>query len=180
MNDAELEHFRSALLMVARTLLARQRLADIEASDLVQESMLDAHRDRDNFTGTSEAEQFAWLRQILQHNFLDAYRRAKTGKRDVSRKALEADLSGSFAGLDALLAASQTSPSEGADRNEQLTRLAEAMEQLPDQQREVIILKHLIGLTLKEVSERLAMTLPTVAGHLYRGRQRLVELMTKE
>ena len=177
MKDAEFEQFRNTLLMLARSLLARQRRADIEASDLVQESMLEAHRDRHKCTANTDAEKFAWLRQILQNNFLDAYNKAHAGKRDVARKALEADLSGSFAGLDALLVASQTSPSEGANRNEQLTQLADALEQLPEQQRTVIMLKDLNGLTLKEVSDELDMTIPVVAGHLYRGRQRLMELM---
>jgi RNA polymerase sigma-70 factor (ECF subfamily) len=78
------------------------------------------------------------------------------------------------------LAAQQTSPSERAVRNEDLTRLAEALEQLPPDQREVVTLKHLVGLTLAQISEQLGRSSEAVAGLLFRGRLRLRELMAQE
>jgi RNA polymerase sigma-70 factor (ECF subfamily) len=171
------EHYRSALLLLARAQLARQRFLDVEASDLVQQTLLEAHRDRERFAGRSDEERFAWLRKILHHNFLDVCEKAQAKKRDLDRRALEADLTQSFVGLDELLAASQTSPSEGAMRNEQLTRLAAALEKLPDQQRQAVVLKDLGGRSLQEVGEALGCTTPAAAGLLYRGRQRLKELL---
>src|SRR5207249_3542509 len=107
----------------------------------------EAHRDRPRFDGRSDEELFAWLRKMLHHNFLDACARARAAKRDAAREQLEADLTRSFAGLDELLIATQTSPGECAMRSEQLTRLAEALEQLPEQQREAVLLRHVTGLT---------------------------------
>jgi RNA polymerase sigma-70 factor (ECF subfamily) len=180
MPDNGLERYRSALLLLARAQLARHQQLGLEASDLVQQTFAEACRDVKQFRGGTDAERFAWLRKILHHTFLDEYDHKRAGKRDLGRQALEADLTGSFAGLDELLAAEQTSPSERAVRNEDLTRLAEALEQLPPDQREVVTLKHLVGLTLAQISERLGCSCAAVAGLLYRGRIRLEELLAQE
>ncbi|HEY7155701.1 MAG TPA: sigma-70 family RNA polymerase sigma factor [Gemmataceae bacterium] len=180
MPDNGLERYRSALLLLAHAQLARHQQLGLEASDLVQQTFVEAYRDLKQFHGSTAAERFAWLRKILHHTFLDEYDRRRAGKRDLARQALEADLTGSFAGLDELLAAQQTSPSERAVRNEDLTRLAEALEQLPPDQREVITLKHLVGLTLAQISERLGRSSEAVAGLLFRGRIRLRELLAQE
>src|SRR5436853_361698 len=124
MSDGGPERYRSALLLLARAQLARQKLADVDASDLVQQTLLEAHRDRERLNGGTDEEMFAWLRKMLYHNFLDACARGRAAKRDAARKQLEADLTRSFAGLDELLVATQTSPGECTMRSEQLTRLA--------------------------------------------------------
>ena len=180
MPDNDLEQYRSALMLLARAQLARHQQLGLEASDLVQQSLFEAWRDRKQFRGGTDAERFAWLRMILHRTFLDEYRRKHTGKNDLDLQILGADLTGSFAGLDELLAAQQTSPSERAVRNEDLTRLAEALEQLPPDQREVVTLKHLVGLTLAQISERLGRSSEAVAGLLFRGRIRLRELLAQE
>lgn len=177
MSNASPEHYRSALLLLARAQLGRQRHLDVDASDLVQQTLLEAHRDRERFTGHTPEELFAWLRKILHHNFLDACQKARAAKCDVARKVREAELTESFVGLDELLVESATSPSEQAMRGEQLSQLAEAIEQLPEQQREAVVLKHLAGLTLKQISDRLGCTPAATAGLLFRGRQRLQELL---
>jgi len=180
MPDNGLERYRSALLLLARAQLARHQQLGLEASDLVQQTLLEACQDMKQFRGRTDAELFAWLRQILHHTFLDWYDRQRAAKCDLARQALEADLTGSFAGLDELLAAQQTSPSERAVRNEDLTRLAEALEQLREDEREAVTLKHLVGLTLAQISERLGRTPAAVAGLLFRGRIRLKELLAQE
>jgi RNA polymerase sigma-70 factor (ECF subfamily) len=179
MPDNGPERYRSALLLLARAQLARHQQLGLEASDLVQQTLLKAWRDLKQFRG-GPAELFAWLRKILHHTFLDAYDRAHADKRDPARKAVEADLTVSFAGLDELLVAPHTSPSERAVRNEDLTRLAEALEQLPPDQREAVTLKHLLGLTLAQISERMECTQAAVAGLLYRGRSELKKQLAQE
>jgi len=177
MSENDLERHRAALLLLARAQLARHRNLGLDASDLVQRTYEDAWRARDQFRGGTDEQLFAWLRKVLHHNFLDAYDQAHAGKRDAARQALEADLTGSFVGLDDLLAASHTSPSEAATRSEELARLAAALEQLPEAQREAVILKDLVGLTLREIGEQLGCAETATAGLLFRGRQRLKQLL---
>jgi RNA polymerase sigma-70 factor (ECF subfamily) len=172
-----LVHHRPALLLLARAHLARHPRRGVDASDLVQQTFEEAARDAERCRGGTDQERFAWLRKVLHNNFLDLYDRAHAGKRDVARQALEADLTGSFAGLDELLAAQQTSPSERAERNEDLARLADALDRLPEPQREAVTLKDLVGLSLAAVAERLGCSPAAAAGLLFRGRQRLKELL---
>lgn len=173
----DIARHRPALLLIARAQLARQRAGDLEASDLVQNTLLEAHRDRDRFHGHGEEERFAWLRRILHHNLLDAIEKGQAQRRDVGRKVLEADLDDSFAGLDELLIGAQSTPSQKLLHAELLDRLASSLEQLPSEQREAVLLKHLAGWTLQQISERLGCTVAASAGLLYRGRQRLRELL---
>jgi RNA polymerase sigma-70 factor (ECF subfamily) len=180
MSNDDLERYRPALLLLARIQLARHQRLGFDGSDLVQDALFEAHRDREKFRGRTDAERFAWLRKILHHTFLDRIARDGAGKRNLGRQALEADLTGSFAGLDELLAAVQTSPSERAVRNEDLTRLANALEQLPEDQREAVTLKHLGGLTLAQIGERMGRTHAAVAGLLHRGRIELKKLLIQE
>jgi RNA polymerase sigma-70 factor (ECF subfamily) len=78
------------------------------------------------------------------------------------------------------LAADQTSPSQTAQRNEELLRLADALKSLPEPQREVVVLKHLRGWTLQCIAEQLGRTVPAVASLLRRGLEELRRRLAPE
>ena len=78
---------RSYLGFVARSQVEGRLRAKVDASDLVQETMLEAHRDFDRFQGHSEQEWLAWLKRILAHNAADFVRRYRgTAKRQANRE----------------------------------------------------------------------------------------------
>ncbi len=78
---------RNYVNLVARAQVESWMRTKIDASDLVQQTLLEAHRGFDDFCGTTEAEWLAWLRQILSHNTQDFIRRYKSAdKRDVNRE----------------------------------------------------------------------------------------------
>jgi RNA polymerase sigma-70 factor (subfamily 1) len=117
------ERFRSYLLLLAQARLRGMPAARINASDLVQQTLLDAHRQREQFRGEGSAEMAAWLRRMLACNLADALRALHRGKRDVNReRSLEAELAESSARLASRLAADQSSPSQRAMQNEQELR----------------------------------------------------------
>jgi RNA polymerase sigma-70 factor (ECF subfamily) len=175
-----LERFRSYLLLLAQRHLA-DRAGRLEASDLVQQTLLEAWRELDRFRGETAGQQAAWLRQILARNLADADRAQHRECRDVRReRSLEADLAGSSAQLAGWLAADGSSPSQRLDRHEQALCLAEALAQLPEAQREALVLQHWHGLTLAQIGERLDRTPVAVAGLLKRGLRRLRELLGEQ
>lgn len=179
-DDLSLEQFRRYLVAIARLQVAARPwlAAKLDASDLVQVALLKAHAARDQFRGSTPAELCAWLRQILSRTLANELRALGQEKRDVgAERSLEADLDASSCRLDAWLAADQTSPSEQADRRDRADRLAAAVEALPDDQRQVVLLKHCQGLPLAEVAERCGRTPASVAGLLRRGLARLRELL---
>ena len=157
--------------------LAARGPGKVEASDLVQQTLLDAHAKQQQFAGNAEALA-AWLRASLANNIRDALRHAQRQKRDVQReRSLEEDLEQSSARLANCLAAAQSSPSRIASQNEELLRMSQALYELPDAQREAIVLHHLQGCSLAEVATQLERSEPAVAGLLHRGLKRLRELL---
>ena len=99
-------------------------------------------------------------------------------RRDVNReRSLEAAAAESSARLEAWLAAEQSSPSQQAERNEQALRLADALTQLPEAQREVVLLRHCHGWSLADISRQLGRSPSAVAGLLHRGLRQLRALL---
>jgi RNA polymerase sigma-70 factor (ECF subfamily) len=164
------ERFRGYLLLLARAQLGDRLRGKLDPSDVVQQTLLDAHRQRDQFRGHTGAEMAGWLRRMLACNLADALRALGRQKRDAAReRSLEAALDESSARVQAWLAAEQSSPSEQAQRGEELLRLTEALAALPEAQRDALVLHYWQGLTLAETAERLGRTPAAVAGLLQRG-----------
>jgi RNA polymerase sigma-70 factor (ECF subfamily) len=172
--DRGLERFRSYLLLLARARLDPLVRAKVGASDVVQQTLFEAHRDRARFRGRTVAEQAAWLRQILARNLANVVRDLRRDKRDVAREhGLQAALDESAARLEGWLAAEQSSPSQQVQRQERAVRLAEALAALPESQREAVVLRHWHGCSLVEIGERLGCTTAAVTGLLHRGLRNL-------
>jgi RNA polymerase sigma-70 factor (ECF subfamily) len=172
--DCGPERFRSYLLLLARVGLDPMVQAKVGASDIVQQTLLEAHRDFAQLRGRSVGEQAAWLRQILARNLANVVRDLRRAKRDVAREQpLQAALDESASRLEAWLAAEQSSPSQQAERHERAVRLADALAALPGNQREAVVLRHWHGCSLVAIGERLGCTTAAVTGLLHRGLRNL-------
>jgi RNA polymerase sigma-70 factor (ECF subfamily) len=149
--------FRPWLHLLARLQLGARFQGKFDASDVVQQTLLEACRDLPNFRGRTEAELLAWLRRILAHVLGHEMRRYRgTKQRDIGREvSLEESLLESSQRLGALLADAGSSPSHKAMRREQEVILADVLARLPEDYREVIVLRNLEGLSHEEVARRL-------------------------
>jgi RNA polymerase sigma-70 factor (ECF subfamily) len=164
------ERFRDYLLVLARLQLGGQARGKVEASDVVQQTLLDAHRQRAQFRGGTAAEMAAWLRRMLACNLADALRALGRQKRDAGReRSLDVPLDQSSRRLEGRLVADGSSPSQHAQHGEELVRLADALTTLPEAQREALVLHYWQGLTLAEVADHMGRTTAAVAGLLQRG-----------
>lgn len=134
-----LEQCRPYLLLIAQNELEPDLRTKAGASDLVQESFLEAHRDIGRFEGQSIDDLQAWLRQILRHNLADFARQYRgTAARRLSQERALDDSGGLMQGLLGL----EPSPSEQAAANEQEQALAGAMQQLPEEYRQTLLLRY--------------------------------------
>jgi RNA polymerase sigma-70 factor (ECF subfamily) len=137
-----LEICRGYLLRVANQGLDADLQAKGGASDLVQETFLEAQRDFGCFQGSSEEELLAWLRQLLLHNVANFSRRYRgTEKRHLARE-VELDAPQLAAGGKADLAADIPSPSTEAISREQAEKIQRVLERLPADYCRVILLRN--------------------------------------
>jgi RNA polymerase sigma-70 factor (ECF subfamily) len=145
-----LEQFRAYLLAVAHDELdSRLRLKEAP-SDVVQQTMLDAHRCFAQFRGQSPAELLAWLRGILQHKIHDVWRRFRgTEQRQIERECLPPD----SAGAAPPLFADSPPPDEKAAHREDLRLLQQALDGLPESYRQVILLRNQQCLSFPEIAQ---------------------------
>jgi RNA polymerase sigma-70 factor (ECF subfamily) len=154
-----LELYRNYLRLMARTLISQPLRVRLDASDLVQDTLLKAHREFVGFLGSTEPELIAWLRQILVRSLSDQVKRHRAGKRDVRREeALEVMLDRSSEAVQQALAAPVSSPSSIASRREQAVLLADALEKLPPDYREVFIARNLEHIPFDQIAARMGRT----------------------
>jgi RNA polymerase sigma-70 factor (ECF subfamily) len=169
-----LEPFRRYLEVLARVHLDPRLRGKLDPADVVQQTLLRACAALPDVRDRSPGVLAAWLRKVLARTLADTVKHYHRDRRDVAlEQSLGADLDQSASGLAGWLAADQTSPSEAAGRNEELLRLANALADLPEPLREVVILKHLRGQTLKQIADHLGRTVPAVAALLRRGLEEL-------
>jgi RNA polymerase sigma-70 factor (ECF subfamily) len=167
---ALLDRYRAYLRILARRKLDGAAQARVDVSDVVQQTYLEAHRDFVAFQGGEEAELIGWLRRILEHNAAHAIERHLfTQKRTMDRERSLDDSLGRGAPLAGRVPADQTSPSRRAMLGEAAARLAEAIELLPEDQREAIRLRHLEGWSLEQLAAHFGRSESAVAGLLKRG-----------
>jgi RNA polymerase sigma-70 factor, ECF subfamily len=160
-RDAEpldvLRKYRDWLRLLARMQVGNRFRAKFDPSDAVQQTMLEAVRAWPRFRGQSDAELAAWLRKILARVLAHEFRRfAGVQARDVAREvSLDRALAESSQRLGNALADPATSVGSRLDRQERERRLAQVLERLPDDYREVILLRNMEGLSHEEVAQRM-------------------------
>lgn len=175
---ADLERFREYLRLLAKLQIDPRLRRDQDASDIVQTVMLRAHDGLADFRGVTQEELAGWLRKILANTLANELRDRLRGLRDVRREVnLEQALDESSVHLAACAASREPSPSTVLQDKEDAVRLAQALAQLPDLQREAVTLKHLEGRSLVEVANLMARSPASVASLLRRGLVKLRELL---
>jgi RNA polymerase sigma-70 factor (ECF subfamily) len=169
-----LERYRSYLHLLARVRLGARLQGKLDASDIVQETLLKAHRKREQFRGQTEGEYRAYLRSILANTMADAARSR------VHEPRIHQALEESSARLEAWLAAAQSSPSVKLQREERLIQLADALAQLSEDERTALELRYLREhpLSLAQIAQHLGRpSAKAVAGVLARGLEKIREVL---
>jgi RNA polymerase sigma-70 factor (ECF subfamily) len=150
-----LEACRRYLLQIAQQELNPALQAKGGASDVVQETFLEAQRDFDHFHGDSGAELRAWLRQLLLHHLYKLARRYRTTQKRSADREVPLETSPSANGDPVARAAT---PSVQAMAREQSEALCEALTRLPDDYRQVIVWRYQEHRSFEEIAERLGRT----------------------
>lgn len=169
-----LREFEGHLQRLASGQLDSTLRPKIGASDIVQQTMLEAQHDFGGFRGNTAPELAGWLRKILIHNLLNEYRAwRRTQKRDLDREV----------GLDvapAPLADSGQSPSAVASRHENERRVHQALARLPEDYQQVVRLRHREHLPFAQVAEQMDRSEDAVRMLWQRALRRLAEELDRD
>lgn len=159
-----LKSYSSYLTLIARMQIGKRLQAKLDEDDIVQETFLEAHRQFAHFRGNSEGELTAWLRMILAGTMAASLRRyLGTQGRDLHlERELNVQLDQSSRMLDRGLVGDGTTPSQHVSRREQSVLLAEALEKLPADYREVIVLRHLEQMSFADVAGKMERSVDSV------------------
>lgn len=155
-----LQLYRNYLTVLATTQLDRRLRRRMNPSDLVQETLLAAHRDIRQFRGSTEREFLAWLRQILihcLHHAIEMHLKAKMRdvRCEVSIEQINANLDRSVVDFAQVLADPGPSPSAATRQRERVVAFADQLAKLRPQYREVVVLRNLQGLSFDEIAARM-------------------------
>jgi len=173
-----LEAYRPYLLVLANLQLDPRLRGKLEAADVVQETLLRAHKHQAECVAESEEARRGWLRKILVNVMLELARRFQAEQRNLAREvSLEEAVEKSSARMEAWLCDGQSSPSQRAQRNEEVFGLAAALLRLPEEQRQAVELRYLQGCSVEEVATQLGRSRAAAAGLLRRGLAALRDLL---
>lgn len=182
LNDiSTLEQFRPLLMRQARYQMGDRLKQKLDEEDLVQQTLLDAYRNRHQFRGRSDNEISAWLRRILSRNLLDVTQKFQTRKRDVSCEVpLRRDVNRSALRADHWLADDRETPELCAERHDEIENMLAAVRRLTAAQQEAIRFFYLEDATLRDVARRMNRSVQSVSSLIYRGVCRLRKMLVKD
>ena len=139
-------------------------LREEEAKDAAQETFIAAYRNLKNFRG--DAKVSSWLHRIAVNQCLTTKRRAKTRSESFLDDEPNAD-------EKVFVAPSHLSPSKTTEQNERLKIVRQAVNSLPVDLREVVVMKEFEDMTFQEISDSLSLPLSTVKSRLYTALKQL-------
>lgn len=183
-DEAALAEFveanRHALMGFLHARIGAHLAKKVEAEDILQDASLEAIRSLDK-APLESWDPLHWLFQICERKIIDAHRRFfASQKRDASREAAIPDHSEAAGGLANLLAASMTTPSAAFSRDQRQLQVLAALDTLPEDQREALRLRYLVGLPSKEIAQKLGKTDGAVRVMLSRSLGKLQEMLGEE
>lgn len=149
----------------------------LDASDVVQDALLTASKRLAEYLKNPAIPFHAWLRQLARDRLADAYRRELADKRDVARE--QGMPAGDRSSLDpaALFADNELTPAAMLMRKEFAERFQQVVDQLEDDAREIILMRHAEQLTNSQAAELLGLSEPAAGMRYLRALRQLKSLL---
>jgi RNA polymerase sigma-70 factor (ECF subfamily) len=178
-----MERHRDALRRIVQLRLDQKIQRRIDVSDVVQDVLVEANRRLADYVANPQMPFHLWLRQIAQDRIIDAHRRHRaSAKRSVDKErplAIPAADDRSTMDLAAQLCDRELTPGAAVAQAEMARCVEQAIAKLPDQDCEIIIMRHYEQLSNQEVAQALGLTEPAASMRYLRAIRRLRELMAE-
>ena len=179
-----MERHRGALSHLVRMRLDQKILQRVDASDVVQDVLIEANRRLQTYLENPVLSFRLWLRQIARDRIIDAHRRHRvSAKRSVDREQKLAPPRGydqSSLHLASILGDNKLTPAAGALQKEMARKVEAAVALLDDRDSEIIIMRHYEHLTNQEIAQALDLTEPAASMRYLRAVRRLKGILQEE
>lgn len=175
-----IERHRDSLRRMVAGRMDRGMAGRVDASDIVQETLIEAHRRLGDYINDGSMPFHLWLRHIAKDRLIDAHRRHRAQRRDVGREqALHTAAAADRSSLDlaAQLCDMELTPAAATLRKELEDRFWVALEHLDEQDREIILMRHQEQLGNSEVAEVLGLSQPAAGMRYLRAIRRLRDVL---
>jgi len=176
---ALLDYYRPRLRQMVRLRMDRQLAARVDPSDVIQEVYLDAQRQVQAYLQDPKVDFYVWLRGLAGQRLSNVHRqhlgaKCRTAWREVSLPAESSLL------LARQLLAGGTSPSRALLKKELRRRVQQAIERLPPDDREVILMRHFEEMSNGEVAQAIGLTESAATMRYGRALFRLKEILLSD
>lgn len=157
-----LERHRTSLRKLIQLRLDRKIAQRVDASDIVQDVLLEANTRLQDYLSNPRIPFHLWLRQLAKDRMIDMHRRHRGAqRRSLDReRSLASPQFADQSGFDLMgqLAGHELTPAAAIIRKELETRFLEALEQLGEEDRDIILMRHFEQLGNSEVAEALGLS----------------------
>jgi len=143
------------------------------AWDVAQEAFVRVHQHLGEFKGDSSFS--TWVLRIGSHLAIDSLRKERASSKQDIDDVNEADVQGGGEGI--LATALGNDPQQNALRRELAGKMTEALAQLPEKHRTILVLREVEGLSYEELAERLGIHKGTVMSRLFHARKKMQALL---
>ncbi|QDV40458.1 ECF RNA polymerase sigma factor SigW [Stieleria neptunia] len=178
--DRLLARYRDRLNLMVKVHMDHRLAGRLDASDVVQDTLLRAAQRLTEFDKAC-VPFYVWLRQIARDRLSELYERhVSTKKRSVLREQVWGLSQDSMARMAIQLGGATGGLIEGAIKKEMLQRLHQALDQLPDQQREILVMRHLEQMKVAEIAVACGLSESAVKMRQLRGVERLRKILCRD
>jgi RNA polymerase sigma-70 factor (ECF subfamily) len=175
-----MERHRQAVRQMVHMRLDRAVAARVDASDVVQDVLLEASQRLNDFIENGSMPFHLWLRQLAKDRLIDMHRRHRGAQRrsvDREQRIGAGSSERSSLNLDGVLADGQLTPAAASIRRELEQRFLTALQELSDDDRDIILMRHQEHLTNSEVAEALGLSQPAAGMRYLRALRKLREVL---
>ncbi|MEZ6115792.1 MAG: sigma-70 family RNA polymerase sigma factor [Pirellulaceae bacterium] len=176
--DQLFERHRRRLRGMVQVRMDPRLMSRLDPSDVVQETLVVAHKRFDDFLENRPIPFYPWLRRMAWNHLVDLHRRhVGSQKRSVNREVQFGISDNSALLLAGQLSSSSMSPSQKLMEKELKQRVMETLDAMPEDQREIIVMRHLEGMSIDEIAAALDMPKGTVMSRHFRGLQAMRRIL---
>ncbi len=175
------DQYRDQLQRLVAFHMDRRLSRRVDASDIVQQSFIEARARLSHYVEHSSMPFSLWIRQITMQTLIDVHRRNfGVQKRDIRQEVSMQQADSSYSILADRLVSNLTSPSSAADRREKMARVRNAIDGMDEMDREVLVLRHFEEMSNKDIADLLGIGQPAASNRYLRALNRLREIMIDE